>query len=58
MKIHLFIPSVNPYSSLVFSHISWGFKIYLSSFMGENNMYDLHIFVQIVKGRKYMSKKF
>jgi hypothetical protein len=28
-------PSVNPYSSIVFSHISWGFKICLSSFTGE-----------------------
>jgi hypothetical protein len=55
MKIHL-LPSVNPYSSPVFSHISSGFKIYLSSFTGENNTYDSHIFVQMVKGRKFISK--
>jgi hypothetical protein len=29
-----------------------------SSFTGENNTYDLHIFVQIVKGRKLISKTF
>jgi hypothetical protein len=64
MKIRL-LPFVSPYSSIVFYHTSWGFKIRLSSFTGESKHVRLVIYISLTKwskvknlSRKYFKKIF